>query len=405
MLDPVGSTVGRYPLEGIKVLDFTRVLAGPYCTMILADLGAEVIKVEHPEGGDDARGFGPFQQGKSAYFMSVNRGKKSITVNLKTPEGREIIRNLVQRVDVVVENFRPGAMDRLGLGAKDLLALNGRLIYAASSGFGQTGPWAEKAAYDMIVQGAGGIMSITGQPDGPPTRVGVSIGDLTAGLFTAIGIVTALYSRRLTGQGQVVDISMLDGQVALLENAIARYAVTGEIPEPLGGRHPSITPFENFATADGWIIVAAGNDQLWARLCKAMGREDLIENPLFATNKGRTENYIALRPHLVEAMARRTTAEWMDILEAAGVPCGPINNIAEVVNHPQVRARNMIVEVDDPVAGKLPMAGNPIKLSSMPDPTSRPAAPDLGQHTVEVLTGMLGLSEQRIWELQKQGVL
>ena len=394
-----------YPLHGIRVLDFTRVLAGPYCTMILADMGAEVIKVEHPEGGDDARAFGPFLEGKSAYFMSINRGKKSITVNLKSGEGRELITKLAQGVDVVVENFRPGAMDRLGLGAKSLQAINPALIYAACSGFGQTGPWALKPAYDMIVQGAGGMMSITGQPGGQPTRVGASIGDLTAGLFTAIGIVTALYSRRLTGQGQVVDVAMLDGQVALLENAIARYAVTGEIPAPLGGRHPSIAPFENFATSDGWIIVAAGNDQLWAKLCGALGREDLVNLPQFATNKARTENYLELRPHLAPAFSQRSTAEWLAILEEAGVPCGPINNIAQVVSHPQVRARKMIVEMEDPVAGRLPMAGNPIKLSDMPDPEVRPAAPGLGQHTEEVLIEMLGLTEERILDLRRQGVI
>ncbi|MEW6661090.1 MAG: CaiB/BaiF CoA transferase family protein [Bacillota bacterium] len=401
----IPSSVPSYPLQGIRVLDFTRVLAGPYCTMILADLGAEVIKVEHPEGGDDARAFGPFQGGKSAYFMSVNRGKKSITVNLKSVEGRELISQLAQKVDVVVENFRPGTMDRLGLGAKSLRAINPALIYAACSGFGQTGPWAGKPAYDMIVQGAGGMMSITGQPGGQPTRVGASIGDLTAGLFTAIGIVTALYSRRLTGQGQVVDVSMLDGQVALLENAIARYAVTGEIPGPLGGRHPSITPFENFATADGWIIVAAGNDQLWGRLCRALGREDLINLPQFATNKARTDHYQELRPHLVEAFSQRSTGEWLTILEEAGVPCGPINNIAQVVSHPQVRARNMIVEVEDPVTGRLPMAGNPIKLSNMPDPEVRPAAPALGQHTKEVLAELLVLPDQRLEDLRRQGVI
>ncbi|MEJ2751360.1 MAG: CoA transferase, partial [Chloroflexota bacterium] len=296
-------------LAGLRVLDLTRVLVGPYTTMILADLGAEVIKVEFPGIGDDARHYPPHVNGESAYFMSLNRNKRSMTLNLKSEAGKLVFLDLVQKVDVLVENFRPGTMERLGFGYATLKEHNSGLIYAAASGFGQTGPYSGRPAYDGVVQAMGGIMSITGQPGGEPTRVGTSIGDIAAGLFAAVGILAAVIHRERTGEGQLVDVAMLDCQVALLENAIARYAAAGEIPGPIGNRHPSITPFEPFATSDGKLMVAAGNNVLWKKLCQALGSPDLAEDPRFETNSARTENYEALRPLIAEPMAGKTTAE------------------------------------------------------------------------------------------------
>ncbi|MFW5986575.1 MAG: CaiB/BaiF CoA transferase family protein, partial [Halanaerobiales bacterium] len=282
--------MNKKPLSDIVVLDLSRVLAGPYCTMLLRDLGAEIIKVERPGSGDDSRGFGPFVEGKSVYFISINYGKKSIALNLKEEKDREIFNEFVKEVDVLVENFRPGTMEKLGFGYKKLKEVNPGLIYAAISGYGHTGPYSSKAAYDIIVQAAGGIMSITGEEGGPPVRVGTSVGDITAALFTASGILSALYQREKTGKGQKVDISMLDSQVAILENAIARYGASGKSPEPLGRRHPSITPFEAFKASDDWVIIAAGNNSLWANFCRAIDREDLIEHPDFVTNEKSARN-------------------------------------------------------------------------------------------------------------------
>jgi CoA:oxalate CoA-transferase len=365
------------PLAGITVVDLTRVLAGPYCTMVLSDLGARVIKVEAPGRGDDARHFGPFINGRSAYFMSLNRGKESIALDLKDDGDRALFEALLAPADVLVENFRPGAMEKLGYGWEALHARYPRLVYAAASGFGHSGPYARRPAYDMVVQGMGGIMSVTGQPGGPPTRVGTSIGDITAGLFTAVGVNAALFHRARTGQGMKIDVAMLDCQVAVLENAIARYCATGEVPGPLGARHPSITPFEAYATTDGHVIVAAGNDALFHRLCQAIGRPELADNPLFASNDLRCEHVEALKSELESTLTTRTTADWLAVLEAAGVPCGPINNVAQVLEDPQIAARNMVVAVDDPAAGPLKVAGNPIKMSAFPDPKARGPAPGL----------------------------
>jgi CoA:oxalate CoA-transferase len=366
------------PLSGITVLDLTRVLAGPYCTMVMADLGARVIKVEVPQGGDDARHFGPFVKGKSAYFMSLNRGKESIALDIKTSEDRAIFEQLLAKADVLVENFRPGTMEKLGYGWEVLHARYPALIYAAASGFGHSGPYSGRPAYDMVVQGMGGIMSLTGYPGSAPTRVGTSIGDITAGLFAAIGVAAALFDRARTGQGMKVDVAMLDCQVAILENAIARYTATNEVPGPLGARHPSITPFDAFATADGYIIIAAGNNVLFSKLCNALGRDDLPDNPLFADNDSRSKHHVALKEEVEAAVKMRTTDEWLAVLGAAGVPCGPISTVDRVVADPQVVARNMIVSIDDPTAGTVVRsAGNPIKLSAFDDPFVRPPAPDL----------------------------
>jgi CoA:oxalate CoA-transferase len=378
-------TKPRGPLDGIVVLDLTRVLAGPYCTLVLSDLGARVIKVETPKGGDDARHFGPFVKDRSAYFVSLNRGKESIALDLKAPSDRAIFERLLGITDVLVENFRPGAMEKLGYGYPALKPRFPRLIYAAASGFGHTGPYSRRPAYDMVVQGMGGIMSLTGHPGGPPTRVGSSVGDITAGLFTAIGVASALFHRARTGEGQMIDVSMLDCQVAILENAIARYTATGEVPGPLGARHPTITPFGAFAAADGSLIIAAGNDALFAKLCEALGRPDLVANPLFRTNPLRSEHNAALKDEMESALVKKTVTEWLTILEKAGVPCGPINNVAQVLADPHVRARNMVVTSEDPVAGTVTMAGNPIKMSAFADPATRGRAPDLDADRARIL--------------------
>ncbi|MCA3248701.1 MAG: CoA transferase [Azospirillum sp.] len=373
------------PLSGITVVDLTRVLAGPYCTMVLLDLGARVIKVEPPKVGDDARAFGPFLKGKSAYFMSLNRGKESIALDLKNAADKAIFHDLLARADVLVENYRPGTMEKLGLGWDALHAKYPKLIYAAASGFGHSGPYSKRAAYDMVVQGMGGLMSVTGHPGGPPTRVGTSIGDITAGLFTAIGISSALFDRTRTGTGVKIDVAMLDCQIAILENAIARYFSTGQVPGPLGARHPSITPFEAFKARDGHLIVAAGNDALFAKLCEALGRADLARNPLFVTNATRTDHAAALRDEIEQALAGKTVGEWLDILDRAGVPSGPINDVKQALEDPQIAARNMVVAIDDKDVGTLRMAGNPIKSSGYADPTTRGPVPDLDGDRARIL--------------------
>ena len=377
-------------LTDIRVIDLTRVLAGPFTTMTLGDLGAEVIKVE-PFGGDEARGFGPFKEGVSGYFENVNRGKKSIAIDLKHPTGRDILLGLIEKSDVLVENFRPGVMKKLGLDYETLRSKFPGLIYAACSGFGQTGPYARRGAYDMIIQGMGGIVSITGEPDRPPVRVGVSIGDIAAALYSCIGILTALFTRTQTGTGQMVDIGMLDCQVALLENAIARFDMTDTVPEPLGARHPSITPFQAVETRDGWIMIAAGNNVLWRRFCEVIGREDLAVDERFGDNNLRTEHHAELHTVLSEIFTERTTEVWLKSLDSAEIPCGPIQNIQQVVEDPQVLARDMIVQILHPIAGPLRMAGSPLKLSDTPPEITR-HAPALGEHTDQVLQSLLGSS-------------
>ena len=378
------------PLSGVTVIDLTRVLAGPYCTMILSDLGARVIKVETPGRGDDAREYGPFVNGKSAYFISINRGKESIALDLKDAREREVFEALLAGADVVIENFRPGTMEKLGYGWDDLKDRYPALIYAACSGFGHTGPHSKRPAYDMVVQAMGGIMSITGQPGQEPTRIGMSIGDIGAGLFTTIGIAAALYDRAATGRGRKVDIGMLDCQVALCENAVARFGATGTAPGPLGGRHPSITPFQTFRTLGGWMIVAAGNDVMFQRFCDIIGRADLKDDPRYASNALRNEHQAALEKEIEAVLAARSTADWLELLDPAGIPASGINDIATVVAHPQVGPRNMVVDVDDPTAGRLRIAGNPIKISGFADPTSRPSAPDVDQDRDRILQELAG---------------
>jgi CoA:oxalate CoA-transferase len=367
----------RGPLSGITIIDLSRILAGPYCTLLLAELGARVIKVEPPQQGDDARHYGPFKNGKSAYFVSVNRGKESIALDLKSPPGREIFERLLDKADAVVENFRPGTMEKLGYGWETLHPRYPRLVYAVASGFGHSGPYSHYPAYDMVVQGLGGIMSITGHPGMPLTRVGTSVGDLAGGLYTAVALNAAFLHRERTGEATKVDVALFDCQLALLENAIMRYTTTGEVPGPMGARHPSITPFEAFETRDGNIIIAAGNDGLFVKLAQALGRADLAENPLFETNALRNQHQEALRAELEGVLCAEGTNHWIALLETAGVPCGPVNNIAQALAHPQTAARNMLISVDDPVTGPLELAGNPMKLSGFADPPTRPRAPDL----------------------------
>jgi CoA:oxalate CoA-transferase len=367
----------RGPLAGILVVDLSRILAGPYCSLLLAELGARVIKVEPPGKGDDAREYGPFVRGKSAYFSSINRGKESIALDLKSAGDQRVFEALLAKADVLVENFRPGTMEKLGYGWERLHQRYPKLIYAAASGFGHTGPYSSHPAYDMVVQGLGGIMSITGHPGQAPVRIGMSIGDIGAGLYTAVAVNAALLHRERSGEATKVDIAMFDCQLALLENAIMRYTVTGQVPGPLGARHPSITPFEALSTADGAMIVAAGNDGLFLKLCDALGRKDLAAAPEYKTNDLRNQNQAALKDALETELRQKPTAAWLAILGSAGIPCGPINTVAEALEHPQVGARNMMVTVDDPVSGPLKLAGNPLKLSAFADPPTRPPAPEL----------------------------
>jgi CoA:oxalate CoA-transferase len=367
----------RGPLSGITVIDLSRILAGPYCTFLMAEMGARVIKVEPPGKGDDAREYGPFLKGKSTYFSSINRGKESIALDLKAAGDKRIFEALLGKADVIVENFRPGTMEKLGYGWEALHPRYPRLIYAAASGFGHTGPFSRHPAYDMVVQGLGGIMSITGHPGQPPVRIGMSIGDIGAGLYTAVAVNAALVHRERTGEATKVDIAMFDCQLALLENAIMRYTVTGQVPGPLGARHPSITPFEAFSTSDGAMIIAAGNDGLFLKLCDALGRKDLAAAPAYKTNDLRNQNQAALKAEIEKELKQKPTAAWIELLERAGIPCGPINNVAQALAHPQVEARNMLVTVDDPVSGTLKLAGNPLKMSAFPDPPTRPPAPEL----------------------------
>ncbi len=391
-------------LENIKVLDLTRVLAGPYATMVLGDLGADIIKVEMPEVGDDARHFGPYLKGESAYFMSLNRNKKSITLNLKTEKGKAILIDLIKKSDIIVENFRPGTMEKLGLGYDVIKDINPRIIYATCSGFGHTGPYKERASYDAVVQAMGGLMSITGHKGGKPTRVGTSIGDIAAGLFTAIGILTALVYRNTTGLGQMVDVAMLDSQVAILENAIARYVVTKEVPSREGNRHPSIVPFETFDTSDGEIMIAAGNDSLWKKFCTVIDLEELGQDQRYETNILRNERYLELRPIIAEKILKKTTEEWQELLDTAGIPNGPINSVDKVLEDPQVKARDMIVDIVHPIAGELQIPGIPIKLSQTPGRIRKPS-PVLGEDTEKILGELLGYSEEEVNKLREDKVI
>ena len=373
------------PLKNLLVIDLTRVLVGPYCTMILSDLGARVIKIEAPETGDDSRKFGPFINDYSAYFMSLNRGKESIALNLKNKDDKKIFEKILSKADILVENFKPGTLEKWGYGWKDVNKKYPKLIYASASGFGQTGPLKELPAYDMVVQGMGGLMSVTGHPDNEPTRVGTSIGDITAGLFTAIGINAALYDRQKTGKGAFIDVSMLDCQIAILENAISRYLSKNEIPKPMGSRHPSIAPFEAFKTKDSYIIIAAGNDKLFDKLCEVLDINDVPKEKRFSSNSLRCENMDSLKEILENKLKLKNTNEWIKEMEKLKIPCGPIFNIKQAVENPQIEHRNMIVKSYHKIVGEFKSSGNPIKMSTYKDQNSRGDIPDLDEHREKIL--------------------
>ncbi|MCK0148485.1 CoA transferase [Marivita sp. S6314] len=378
------------PLAGIRILDLTHVLAGPFCSMSLADLGAEVIKIERPESGDDTRAFPPFVGGKSAYFAAINHSKKSIALDLKSDADRDIFERLLPHADIILENFRPGVMERLGYGYDDLHAQFPKLIYGAVSGFGHTGPDAKRPAYDMVVQARGGVMSITGEKGRDPVRVGASIGDIIAGMYLAQGVLAALVDRTKTGIGRKVDIAMLDAQLAILEHAIAITTVTGTPPVPTGARHPSIAPFETFHASDGLFVIAAGNDVLFEKLCVALNLP-LSDDPRFATNPARVDNARLLK-RLIEAVTiDKTRAHWIAKLGAAGIPSGPIQSVDQVLRDPQILARNMVVDVlDRNGRPAFKAAGNPIKMSGLGDPAVRTAAPELDGNRGEILRWLAG---------------
>ncbi|MDO8434792.1 MAG: CoA transferase [Candidatus Binatus sp.] len=397
--------IAQKPLNGVRILDLTRVLAGPFCTMNLADLGADVIKIEVPGRGDDARSFAPIMpSGDSGYFYSVNRGKRSVTIDLRTADGAAIFLELAAKSDVVVENFSPGTMDRFAIGYERLKAANPKIILCSISGFGQTGPMSAAPAYDIVAQALGGTMSITGSPGGEPGRCGVSVGDLSAALYGVIAIVSALRVRDRDGVGCHLDIAMLDCQVAMLEDALARYSVSGRIPERLGTRHPSITPFQQFRAADDYFVMGAGNESIWLRFCDAISKPELSDNPLFKTNAERTANHGALEAILAEHFATMPRAHWLRLLGDASVPCAPIANVQEVSRNPHLEARNMILHAEHPDFSGLIVPGSPLKTAGG-DATPPTRAPSLGESTDEVLESILGYDSLRLSELRRRSII
>jgi crotonobetainyl-CoA:carnitine CoA-transferase CaiB-like acyl-CoA transferase len=409
-----GSRAG--PLAHLRVLDLSRVLAGPWASQVLADLGAAVVKVERPGEGDDTRGWGPPWQPpgaaggppQSAYFWSANRGKRSVTVDLSRPEGQEIVRRLAAGSDVLLENFKVGGLDAYGLGFDDLQRLNPRLVYCSITGFGQTGPYCHRAGYDFLLQGMGGLMSLTGLPDGEPgggpMKVGVAIVDLLTGMYAATAVLAALAHRDRTGLGQRVDLALLDVQVAMLANQAQGYLATGEAPVRLGNAHPSIVPYQAFAARGGHLVLAVGNDLQFARFCEVAGVPGLARDPRFATNAARVEQRQALVPELTRLFAERGRDDWIAALTAAGVPCGPINDLGQVFDDPQVRHRGLRVEVARPGGGAAALVGSPIRLSATPLPAPS-APPTLGEHTALVLAELLGMGEAEVAALRARGVI
>jgi crotonobetainyl-CoA:carnitine CoA-transferase CaiB-like acyl-CoA transferase len=393
------------PLDGIKVLDLTRVLAGPYCTMLLADMGADVVKVERPGAGDDTRAFGPpFVNGESAYFMSINRNKRSLTLNLKEDKARQILRKLLETVDVVVENFRPGTMESFGFGYEAVHDFNPGLVFCSISGYGHTGPDADLPGYDLIIQGEGGAASLTGDTEGPPYKVGNSQADIVAGMMAFQGILLALLARHQSGIGQKIDISMLDCQVAMLTYQAGIYFATGESPTRLGNQHPTITPYETYRCKDGFINLACGNDNMWRTFCRVIGQEEWTEDPRFRTNADRVGHRRQLAALLEPVILQKTTQEWIDQLRQNGLPCGPIQTVGQVCEDPQVIARDMIVSLDHPTAGPIRVTGVPIKLSDTPGEVHS-APPTLGQHTTEVLGDWLQINATEAKALHQEGVV
>lgn len=397
-------TAAAGPLKDLMVLDLSRILSGPFATMTLADLGADVIKIEQPGQGDDTRQWGPpFQGDEAAYFLAVNRNKRSLAVDLKSPEGLDVVRELARRADIVVENFRPGTAARLGLGYEELSRDNPGLVYASISGYGQTGPDALRPGYDAIAQARSGIMSVTGEADGPPVRVGVSSADLVAGMWATIGVLAALHEKQRTGNGQWVDISLLDGSVSWLTYVSSGYFASGEIPKRYGSAHPTIAPYQAFATADGFVMVAVGNDGLWRRFAEALGDEELAADPRYASNPSRVAHRDTLIPRIEALMRTRTTEDWVQTLDEAGVPVGPIQTVDQALADPQVLARGMVAELEHPTAGPMKVVGCPVRLTRTPA-SIRTAPPVLGQDTDEVLTS-LGLGADRIRSLRSSGAV
>ena len=391
------------PLKGIKVLDISRVLTGPFCTMILGDLGAEVIKIEIPGTGDETRSWGPpYVEGESAYYLSTNRNKKSVTLNLKSEEGQKILMEMAKQCDVMIENFLPGTVDRLGVNYDKVKAANPGIIYCSLSGFGQDGPYREFPAYDLLMQGLGGLMSITGEKDGQPIRIGVALVDIGAGMYAVIGILSALMTRKATGQGQYIDISLLDTEVSWMTYMATNYFLSGKNPTRMGSGHPNIVPYQAFKAKDGYFILAVGNDNIWKRFCKVL-ELDIAEDPRYVTNAKRVENRDELNSMLEEMFVTKDAAEWMEILQPARIPCGPVNNISEVVNHPQTIHRGMVVEMDHPKAGSVKVLGNPINMSLTP-PRYELHPPLLGEHTDEVLE-QFGYSQEDLKNLKEKGII
>ncbi len=392
-------------LAGLRVIDFSRVLAGPYCTMLLADLGADVIKVEHPQGGDDTRQWGPpWLDGESAYFLSVNRNKRSLTLNLKHPKGRELAHQLAISADILVENFKVGTMAKYGLDYETLSQQNPGLIYCSISGYGQNGPDRDRAGYDFIIQAEAGLMSIIGPPEGPPYKVGVAIVDITAGMFASHAILAALYSRQQTGRGQMIDIALLDSQIAWLANVAQNYLVSGQAPKRYGNAHPNIVPYEVFQTSDGYLALGVGNDKQYQRLCDVAGRTDLRDDARFQTNPGRVTFRDELIPKLQEVFRSRPTATWIEQLSAKGIPVGPINDIPTVMQHPQVQARQMVQIIQRPDGKDVPQLGPVAKYSATPARIYR-HPPALGEHSQEILRQDLNLADHEIEELILEKVI
>ena len=393
------------PLEGVRVLDLSRILSGPYATMTLADLGAEVIKVEDPRKGDDTRVWGPpFVEGESSYFLAINRSKLGVTLDFKKPRGRALLERLLARADVLVENFRPGALDRLGLGFEHLHARLPRLIYCSISGYGHTGPRRAEPGYDVIIQGESGVMSVTGSPDGPPTKMGVSIADITAGMYAVQGILAALYQREATGRGQKVDIALLDSMVSTLTYQAGIYFATGRTPRRMGNRHPSIVPYETFEASDGCFNLGTANQAQWETFCAAAGLPELLGDPRFATVALRVGNYEALRARLDAEFRKKPVAHWLLLLRGAGLPCGEVRTVPQALADPQLAARGMILELEHPKAGRIRQTGSPLKLSAAGG--SRASAPPLrGQHNAEVYGRILGLPDSDLDQLAREEVI
>lgn len=392
------------PLSGIRVLDLTRVLAGPFASMMLADMGAEVIKIEEPGKGDDTRHWPPFVRGEATYFMSINRGKQSVTLNLKAPEGQAILRKLVRKSDVLMENFRAGTMDKLGFGYRALARLNPKLVYCSISGFGESGPEASRAGYDLIVQAESGIMDLTGFADGPPVKVGNSIADLVAGLMASQGVTLALLARARRGRGQKVEIAMLDVMAALLTYQAGIYFGTGQRPTRRGNAHPSIVPYEVFRAADAYLVLGVANNSLWERCCSVLERPDIARDPRFDTESKRVEHRAELVPLLNEVLGTRKTDDWLPRFEAVGVPAGRIKSVAEVCESDHLRAREMIVTLPHPTSGSVTVMGVPVRLHGTPG-RAEGAPPRLGQHTETVLKRVLGLKAADVTRLRQSGVV